>query len=128
MICTYKYISFHCSRHVTHCVESVQIRYVFWSVFSRIRTEYGDLLRKSCIQSKYGKTWTWKKLCIWTFFMQWLTTISSNSSLEMNPAQDTFQKILSLFRTNKQRSQTQDLNIYMLRLTNVNYQNASEFR
>ena len=28
-----------------HCVKSVQIRSFFWSVFSCIRTEYGDLLR-----------------------------------------------------------------------------------
>ena len=29
-----------------HCVKSVQIRSYFWSVFSCIRTEYGDLLHK----------------------------------------------------------------------------------
>ena len=28
-----------------HCVKSVQIRSFFWSVFSRIRTEYGEILR-----------------------------------------------------------------------------------
>ena len=27
-----------------HCLESVQIRSYFWSVFSRIRTEYGETL------------------------------------------------------------------------------------
>ena len=26
-----------------HCVKSVQIRSFFWSVFSRIRTEYGEM-------------------------------------------------------------------------------------
>ena len=35
-------------------MKSVQIRSYFWSVFSCIRTEYGDLLRKSpysvCVQ------------------------------------------------------------------------------
>ena len=30
-----------------HCVESVQIRSFFRSVFSRIRTEYGEILRIS---------------------------------------------------------------------------------
>ena len=30
-----------------HCVKSVQIRSFFWSVFSGIRTEYGDLRSKS---------------------------------------------------------------------------------
>ena len=29
-----------------HCVKSFQKRRFFWSVFSPIRTEYGDLLRK----------------------------------------------------------------------------------
>ena len=28
-----------------HCVKSVQMRSFFWSVFSRIRTEYGEMLR-----------------------------------------------------------------------------------
>ena len=28
-----------------HCLESVQIRSYFWSVFSRIRTEYREILR-----------------------------------------------------------------------------------
>ena len=30
-----------------HCVKSVQIQSYFWSVFSCIRTEYGDLRSKS---------------------------------------------------------------------------------
>ena len=30
-----------------HCVKSAQIQSFVWSVFSRIWTEYGDLLRKS---------------------------------------------------------------------------------
>ena len=28
---------------VTYCVRSIQIRSNFWSVFSRIRTEYGEI-------------------------------------------------------------------------------------
>ena len=35
---------------IFHCVKSVQIRSYFWSVFSFIRTEYGDLLRKSLLR------------------------------------------------------------------------------
>ena len=31
-----------------HFLKSVQVRGYFWSVFSCIRTEYGDLLRKMC--------------------------------------------------------------------------------
>ena len=43
-----------------HCVKSVQMQSFFWSVFSRIRTEYGDLRRISPIHSKYGKKRTRK--------------------------------------------------------------------
>ena len=32
---------------LSHCGKSVQKRIFFWSVFSQIQTEYGDLLRKS---------------------------------------------------------------------------------
>ena len=38
-----------------HCVKSVQIRSFFWSVFSRIRTEYGEILR---IYGQCSKHWT----------------------------------------------------------------------
>ena len=40
-----------------HCVKSVQIRSYFWSVFSCILTEYGELLR---IQFEYRKIRTRK--------------------------------------------------------------------
>ena len=33
-----------CYRNIPHCVKSVQIRSFFWSVFSCIRTEYGEIL------------------------------------------------------------------------------------
>ena len=42
-----------------HCVKSVQIQSYFWSVFSRIRTEYGEILRISPysvqMPGEYGK-------------------------------------------------------------------------
>ena len=37
--------------HGTHCVKSVQIRSYFWSVFSRIWTEYGEILRTIILQN-----------------------------------------------------------------------------
>ena len=40
-----------------HCVKIVQMLSYFWSVFSCIRTEYGDLLRKSLYSVQYRKTW-----------------------------------------------------------------------
>ena len=50
----------------SHCMKSVQIRSFFWSVFSRIRTEYGEIQsisRHSAsfrIQPECGKIWTRK--------------------------------------------------------------------
>ena len=41
---------------IIHCVKSVQIRSFFWSVFSFIQTEYGDVDQKN--------------LRIWTLFTQ----------------------------------------------------------
>ena len=43
-----------------HCVKSVQILSFFWSVFSCIRTEYGDLPLNLRIQYKYRKIRTRK--------------------------------------------------------------------
>ena len=44
---------FSCCLDSSHCVKSVQIRSFFWTVFSRIRTEYGDL-RFNSNTGKYG--------------------------------------------------------------------------
>ena len=49
-----------------HCVKSVQIRRFFLSVFPRIWTEYGDLLR-----IRMRENTDKKKLRIWTLFTQW---------------------------------------------------------
>ena len=46
------------TRKSIHCVKSAQIRSFFWSVFSSIRTKYGDLRR--FIQSEYRKIRTRK--------------------------------------------------------------------
>ena len=43
----FKKISFILYRYYKHCVKSVQIRSFFWSIFSRIWNEYGDLRSKS---------------------------------------------------------------------------------
>ena len=56
-----------------HWVKSVQIRSYFWSVFSCIRTEYGNLLHNLRIQSEYKKIRTRNNSvfghisrCVWT--------------------------------------------------------------
>ena len=48
-----------------HCLKSVQIWSFFWCVFSRIRTEYGDLNRKAPYSVRIQEN-------IWTLFTQWL--------------------------------------------------------
>ena len=44
----------------------------FWSVFSCIRTEYGDLWSKSLYSVRIWENTDQKNLRIWTFFMQCL--------------------------------------------------------
>ena len=39
--------SFYIHLHLPYCVKSVRIWELFWSVFSRIRTEYGEILLTS---------------------------------------------------------------------------------
>ena len=55
----------------SHCVKSVQIRSFFWSVFSRIRTEYGI----SPYSVRMRKNTDQKELRIWTLFTQCLFVI-----------------------------------------------------
>ena len=56
--------------HLQRCVKSVQIRSFFWSVFSCIWTEYGDLLRKSPYLVRIQENANQKKLRISTLFTQ----------------------------------------------------------
>ena len=53
-----------------HCMKSVQIRSFFWSLFSRIRTKYGDLLRKYPYSIGIRENTDHKKRRIWTLFTQ----------------------------------------------------------
>ena len=53
-----------------HCVKSVQIRSFFWSVFSCIWTEYGDLLRKSPYSERIQENTDQIKFRIWTLLTQ----------------------------------------------------------
>ena len=48
--------------------ESVQIQNFFWSIFSYIRTEYGDLRSKSLYSVQIQENTDQKKLRIWTLF------------------------------------------------------------
>ena len=53
-----------------HYVKSVQIRSFFWSIFSRIWTEYGEILPISPYSVRMRENTDQKKLRIWTLFMQ----------------------------------------------------------
>ena len=55
-----------------HCVKSVQIRNFFWSVFSCIWTEYGEILHISPYSVRMRENTDQKKLRIWTLFTQCL--------------------------------------------------------
>ena len=61
-------MGFDCFRW--HCVKSVQIRSFFWSVFSCIRTEYGDWRSKSPYSVQIQENADQKKFRIWTLFTQ----------------------------------------------------------
>ena len=53
-----------------HCVKSTRIRSIFWSVFSCIQTEYGEILRISPYSVRMRENTDQKKLRIWTHFTQ----------------------------------------------------------
>ena len=60
---------------VNHCVKSVQIRSFFWSVFSRIRTEYGEKRSISPYSVRIRENSDQEKHRIWTLFTQWIKYI-----------------------------------------------------
>ena len=49
-----------------HCEKSIQIRSFFWSVFSCIRAEYGDLRCKSSYSVRIQENMGQRKFRIWT--------------------------------------------------------------
>ena len=51
-----------------HCLKCVQIQSFFWSVFSRIRTKYGEILRICPYSVRIRENTDQKKLRIWTLF------------------------------------------------------------
>ena len=53
-----------------HWVKSTQIRSFYWSVFSRIRTEYGEIRGVSPYSPRMRENTDQKKLRIWTLFAQ----------------------------------------------------------
>ena len=106
-----------------HSVKSVQIWSFFWSVFSCIWTEYGQLLCTSPCWVKIQENTDQEKLLIWTPFMQWHVfehfrnqSTFSNSSLRFRRILQNQPKIsnngkilLSLFFSLQIKSHTKNL-------------------
>ena len=69
------------------CLQTVQIRSFFWSIFSGIRTEYVDLLCKSLsLLSPYMGKYGPKIIRIWTFFKQcWRIRLVSKAVIKTSP-------------------------------------------
>ena len=68
-----------------HCIKSVQIQSFFWSVFSSIRTEYRDLLRKFRNSVRTQENTDQKKLRIWTLFTRSAKQCSFTVGAYMTP-------------------------------------------
>ena len=76
----------------SHCVKSVQIRSFFWSVFSRIRTEYGETL------IHLVRTWILLKI---SFFCYWKSVLLKNSFIKVCVSGGlVFWKILRTYQMN----------------------------
>ena len=74
-----------------HCVKSIQIWSFFWSVFSRIRTEYGEIRIISPYSVWMRENTDQKKLCISILFTQ-CTIIASTKK---NVYKERFLQILT---------------------------------
>ena len=55
---------------IHHCMKNDQIRNFFWSVFSPIRIEHGELQTISPYSVRMRENTDQKKLPIWTLFTQ----------------------------------------------------------
>ena len=62
------------------CMKSAPVRGFIWSVFSRIRTKYGDILRKFPYSVRIRENMDQKKLCVSSLFTQWRNKGGSSPS------------------------------------------------
>ena len=62
-----------------YCVKRVQIRRFFWSIFSCIWTEYGDLRIKCPYSVQIRENVDQEKLRIWTLFAQCVVPLCTSS-------------------------------------------------
>ena len=64
-----------------NCMKSVKVRSFFWSAFSRIQTEYGNLLCKSPYSVRMSENTYQKKLRLWTLFTEWIVKYQGTMTL-----------------------------------------------
>ena len=62
-----------------HWMKSIQIRSIFWSTFSRIRSEYEELLRISPYSVQMRENTDQKTLRIWTHFTKCTSHVQARS-------------------------------------------------
>ena len=94
------YNSTTCFNYI-HCVKSIQIRSYFWSVFSCIWTECGEIWSISLYSVRIQENTDQKKLRIWTRFTQWYCTWS--------PALRNSKSFKEILKTKSQRQSPSDV-------------------
>ena len=67
-----------------HCVKSVQIRSYFWSVFSGIWTEYGDIRIRSPYSVRMRENTDQKQLVFWHFSWSALLCLINPNFIQKN--------------------------------------------
>ena len=65
-----------------HYVKNVQIRSFFWSVFSCIRSEYGEIRSIPPYSVRMRENTDHKKLRFWTLFTQWQEELLTHAMLK----------------------------------------------
>ena len=83
--CCQKYLGAGRGKQPQHCVKSIQIRSVFWSVFSCRRPKYENLITSSPYSTKIGENGDQKNVRIWKLFTQckFATILSNNSPIKV---------------------------------------------
>ena len=94
-----------------HCVKSVQLRSVFWSLFSRIQSKYGKIrTRKNSVFRHFSHSGWWallrlKRVCCYMFMnsspchcTSWIGVhIIADMAIEKDKVESSTQKVSQLF-------------------------------
>ena len=70
--------NFRNSTEIMHCVKSVQMRSFFWSIFFRIRSEYGEIQSDHTVRSDGNVSSERKAIWLmWEYFICYLTDVNT---------------------------------------------------